>query len=147
MDDLTQQDTRELLYRQLRLAYGWLFKTGMYKGHWNEVRSTALVALCLDMVEPAGSRWLESCRNWLLARATEISPSEMTWGEELWDTSLALLALDRLGLPRTDPRRQKAIAWMRNLYDLNGSSSWHEEPWETCFTPGLSPFLTGTWKS
>ncbi len=54
-----------------------------------------------------------------------------SWGEELWDTSMALISLNRLGLSQKDPQYQKAISWMVSLYNMNNRQNWHDEPWET----------------
>ncbi|MEM4204317.1 MAG: hypothetical protein QXS54_09645 [Candidatus Methanomethylicaceae archaeon] len=122
------------IYSQVFKAYDWLFKSAIHSGHWGEVRSTALVGLCLKLREPANSPWLESVKNWLLREQKPLENNLASWGEELWDTSAALIALKYLGVSPKDPRYQKAVRWILSLYNKSGRNNWNDEPWETSWS-------------
>jgi len=119
------------IYDRVSKAYNWLFNSGIRSGHWNEVRSTALVGLCLKLREPLNSPWLESVKNWLLRQQKPFGGDMASWGEELWDTSTALLALKSLGVPPKAPQYQRAVNWVMHLYNESGRNNWSDEPWET----------------
>src|SRR4030042_1492521 len=107
------------IYRCISRAYVSLFSPAIYSGHWEEVRSTALVGLSLSFREPKGSPWLDHIKKWLLEQQKPIGTDMASWGEELWDTSMALISLNRIGLSQKDTQYQKAIRWMVSLYNVN----------------------------
>lgn len=126
-------------------GYSWLFERGVGQGHWNEVRSTALAGLCLSLREPIDASWSVAVREWLLSRQVDMGAGQGSWGEELWDTSMAMLALLHLGVAPKDPAIQGAVEWQWRLFGLSGNDSWHDEPWETswCLLSGLHVQLYG----
>ena len=126
-------------------GYSWLFGKGAGQGHWSEVRSTALAGLCLSLREPVDAPWLVAVRDWLLSRQVDMGAGQGSWGEELWDTSMAMLALLHLGVSPKDPAILGAVGWQRKLFGLSGNDSWHDEPWETswCLLSGLHVQLYG----
>jgi len=115
-------------------AYCWLFETAAPAGHWNEVRSTALAGIALCRREAGGCPWLDAIRDWLVSKQVEMGADQGSWGEELWDTSMALLALLELRVPPNDPAIQRALAWQASLFGANGHHNWHDEPWETSWS-------------
>jgi hypothetical protein len=119
------------IYKIISKAYNWLFNLAIHTGNWEEVRSTALVGLCLELREPMNSPWLEHIKKWLLEQQKPIGNDMASWGEELWDTSMALLSLNKLGLTQRDPKYQKAVKWIISIYNKNNRNNWHNEPWET----------------
>jgi hypothetical protein len=125
---------KQEIYSMLTRAYLWLFRTAKPGGHWGEVRSTALAGLCLGYVMPQNSRWVRGVQSWLRRQQTSMGEGKASWGEELWDTSMAVIALLRLGTSPQDPMIQSALQWQLNLYDQNGHRNWHYEPWETSWT-------------
>ena len=129
--DLMTTSSKEILYNCLFRAYEWLYKEGSSSGNWGEVRSTSLAATCLRLSEPMGGEWLTAAENWLLEQQLEMGEDKASWGEELWDTSMALIFLARAGFSQNDPHFQKAFNWMKSLYNVNGRQNWHDEPWET----------------
>lgn len=122
------------IYERVSRAYNWLFNLAIHSGNWNEVRSTALVGLCLKLREPMNSPWIENIKKWLIEQQKPIGSDMASWGEELWDTSMALICLKHLGFPQKDPHYQKAIHWMISLYNKNNRHNWHDEPWETSWS-------------
>ena len=128
---LRTDDLINSIIKNISLAYQWLFKIAINSGNWEEVRSTAIVGIIMELREPINSPWIENTKEWLFAQQKSYGTDMATWGEELWDTSMALIALNRLGVSYNEPRCQKAIKWMISLYNKNGRHNWHDEPWET----------------
>jgi hypothetical protein len=131
-DDISVVNQR--IYPCISRAYEWLFRMAIHSGNWKEVRSTALVGMCLSLREPKGSPWLVAIKNWLLEQQVEMGSDIASWGEELWDTSMALISLNSLGFPRKDTRFQNTLNWIQSLYNVNGRHNWHDEPWETSWS-------------
>jgi hypothetical protein len=125
--------TKEELYGSLTLAYQWLFRSAIHSGHWADVRSSALASLCMSLREERGSVWLSATEKWILGQQVEMGPDKASWGAEFWDTSMALLSLKHLGVPRTHPKVKKALSYVESLYNVNNRCNWHDEPWETAW--------------
>ncbi|HUP42098.1 MAG TPA: hypothetical protein VM599_02690, partial [Thermoanaerobaculia bacterium] len=125
---------KQEIYSMLTRAYLWLFRTAKPGGHWSEVRSTALAGLCLGHVVPLDSPWVKGVESWLRRKQTSMGEDKASWGEELWDTSMAVIALLRLGTSPNDPVIQSALRWQLELYKKNDHRNWHYEPWETSWT-------------
>lgn len=119
------------IYKCITRGYNWLFNLAIHSGHWEEVRSTALVGLCLEQREPMNSLWLSRIKDWLLEQQKPIGTDLASWGEELWDSSMALICLNHLGFSQKSPQYQKGLRWIVSLYDKNNRQNWHDEPWET----------------
>jgi len=130
---MPKNDMMELAVRADRLvqqALSWLTDQGKYHGHWGEVRSTALAAMCLSRRVP-NSPWIPALRNWILDQQKDLQEENIaSWGEEIWDTAMALIALSDLGI-RKCPEIEKAFNFLIKLYNLSGRNNWHDEPWET----------------
>lgn len=130
--EVDNSNVKQKIYECLSTAYKWLFSIAQTPGYWTDVRSTSLVALCLELREPDGSPWLKAVKKWLLKQQVLKGDNEGSWGDELWDTSMALIALSRLGLPQKNPHVKKALNYIKNVYEKNKQGdNWHYEPWET----------------
>ncbi len=119
------------IYDVLDRAYGFLFETGRTNGNWNEVRSTSLAGMCIDRLPSDHPYWRRSVRSWLESEQLKDGATQGSWGEEIWDTSMALLSLKSLGAHNHDPNIQQGLDWIAGKYSLNGRGNWHDDPWET----------------
>jgi hypothetical protein len=118
-------------FQTLTKAYEWLFTMGKEEGNWMNTEGTAFAALCLNLREPKSSPWIVGTRDWLLDHQVEMSPEMGNWEEELWQTSTAIIALSKLGVPNTDPKMKKGLNFIHMLFNTTGRSNWEDEPWET----------------
>ncbi len=121
----------ERIYTLLSSGYSFLYDSGKESGHWGEFRSTALAAICLEFTEREGSLWLGAIESWLRNGQISREVSAGSWGEEIWDTSMCVLALKALRANSKDDSIQKALKWISSLHSRNGRNNWHDEPWET----------------
>jgi hypothetical protein len=64
-------------------GFGYLASTASRTGHWNEVRSTSLAGMCLQLREPGGSPWLSAVREWLFSQQMSDGTAAGSWGEEV----------------------------------------------------------------
>jgi hypothetical protein len=124
---------RERAFELVTRGFSYLAKSASRKGHWNEVRSTALAGMCLQLRERADSPWLFGARDWLIGEQeqTDESGANGSWGEEVWDTSMCLIALKDMDVSSHDPVIERGLKWMASIYSANGRDNWHDEPWET----------------
>jgi len=132
-DDTTQSHANaKRICDMLGKGYSYLFKKGRTKCHWEEVRSTALAGICLAIKERKSSPWREGVERWIREQQIpEGKESAGSWGEEIWDTSMSVLALKHLGVPPSDPVIRNAFEWIERIRELNPHNCWHYEPWET----------------
>jgi len=121
----------ERIFDLLVKGFSYLAKTASRKGHWNEVRSTALAGMCLQLRETGGSPWLACVKDWLVGEQMNEGAATGSWGEEVWDTAMCLIALKDLESSSRDPVVDRGLKWMASLYSVNGRDDWHDEPWET----------------
>jgi len=112
-------------------GFTYLANNASQTGHWGEVRSTSLAGMCLQLREPGGSKWLTAVREWLFSQQITHDSSSGSWGEEVWDSAMCLLALRELDVPSTESRLNAGIGWVGRLFSANGRGNWHDEPWET----------------
>lgn len=119
------------IYDALDRAYGFLFATGRKEGHWSEVRSTALAGMCIDCLPSATGEWCRCIREWLEDQQLKDGAAQGSWGEEIWDTAMALMALKAMGAHTNDPQLDSGLKWMGSKYSVNGRGNWHDDPWET----------------
>jgi len=112
----------------LARSYNYLFAAANKKGHWDELRSTALVGLCLILHEEKNSMWLTTVKNWIESKQDK---ENGCWGEEIWDTGMCLIFLIEMGLGYKYDAVNKAHLWLMKLYSTNKRFNWHDEPWET----------------
>lgn len=112
-------------------GFTYLADNASQKGHWGEVRSTSLAGMCLQLREPGGSKWLTAVREWLFSQQVMDESSTGSWGEEVWDSAMCLLALRELDVSSREARLNAGIQWVGSLFSANGRSNWHDEPWET----------------
>jgi len=119
----------EAVIELLKDSYAFLFRAASKSGHWNEIRCTALAAMCLELREDGSSRWLNAIKTWMESeQSTEVCGS---WGEEIWDSAMCIIALKDLGVTSNDPIVDKGLTWIASLFSVNGRNNWHDEPWET----------------
>lgn len=127
---MKQQLSKEI-YHTLYKGYDWLYHQAIDKGHWGDIRSTALSSIALELREPINSKWLQTSKSWLLGEQINVNDTYFHWNEEVWDTAMAIFALNQLHLNQKDPRYQKTIDWIESLFNKTKRQNWHDEPWET----------------
>ncbi|MFZ9881924.1 MAG: hypothetical protein ACO3QC_11035, partial [Phycisphaerales bacterium] len=103
---------------------------GSSLGNWEDARGTSDVLLALSEVLPQESfpRLRESAYEFLAA-ASVSDGQGVSWGEEVWDTAFAVIALCRDHSPNRVLIEQGA-RWLIEAYQRNGKN-WYSEPWET----------------
>lgn len=121
------------LYDLIAGGFNYLFNCAVKTGHWHDVRSTALAAMCLEAREDASSLWSRAVREWLEKQQLTSGCALGSWGEEIWDTAMCVLALKELGVSSRHPTIEKALHWIASLYSASGRGNWHDELWETCW--------------
>jgi hypothetical protein len=82
----------ERIFEMIIGGYSSLFDSACKVGHWNEVRCTALAAMCLRIREDGRSLWLQTVRNWIKNNQIKEGLSAGSWGDEVWDTATCVLA-------------------------------------------------------
>jgi len=121
----------DTIYDVLDRAYGFLFNAGRMNGNWNEVRSTALAGICIDRLPSDNPYWRKRVRSWLECEQLKDGSTKGSWGVEIWDTAMALLALKSLGAHTHDSPVHDGLDWIASKYSVNGRGNWHDDPWET----------------
>jgi len=129
LQEISPDEAIEKIYGMIADAYSFLFREGEREGNWTEARSTALAGMCLDSVCDPTSPWCQLVKDWLIKSQCETG----SWGEEIWDTAMCLLALKKLGESTKRDSLQKGLHWIASKYSLNGRDNWHDEPWETAW--------------
>lgn len=119
------------IYQAVSRGYEWLFQTGQGKANWKLVDHTALVAIAMTLREPKNSHWIMAIRKWLVSQQSEIEPETFSWDESVSDTSMALIALIRMGVIPKDPAIVNGISFLRKVFHYNKRMNWEDEPWET----------------
>lgn len=99
-------------------------------GNWGDVRGTSdsLIAIQTCLPPSAYPRLRAAACRWLAGRS--IAASDMhNWEEEVWDTSVALLALsgDPVG---SEEVIAGGLRWLEEHHRY-GHDNWNDEPWET----------------
>lgn len=90
--------------------------------------SMAMTTL-VDCLEDPESRWIQEPADWLVRNSHVEAKGQRSWESEVWDTSLALIALTRAKRLDSDPIISEACDWLIAL--RNEHFNWHNEPWET----------------
>jgi hypothetical protein len=128
----------DAVFELLKGSYSFLFKVASKKGHWTEIRCTALAAMCLQLreeclrsKEEGPSRWIDAVKTWMQKEQFVDGPVRGSWGEEVWDSALAVIALTDLGVSPKDETLKNGLKWIAKLFSVNGRDNWHDEPWET----------------
>ena len=159
----TVQNLRYRVYDAVSAGYEYLFEEGDYGKGWGDVRSTALVGLCLRVRESRNSTWLANIARRLTSNQQLASADYGSWNAEIWDTSMAVLALLSLlpirpagELPSVGDRRNVAraprnlgspvsvdetteailggLSYILGKHNRTGRENWHDDPWETCWS-------------
>jgi hypothetical protein len=145
MDTNNKEVIAERIYYLLCSSYQYLYETGKKKGHWEDLRGTALAGIALDLKEVPNSIWLRLIRSNLLSNQITEGEAIGSWSEEIWDTAMCLIALKSFEISSKDPIIKTPIDWIASLYQVNTRNNWHDEPWETCWaiiailTTGIIP--------
>lgn len=135
----------ERIIHMLSSGYDYLYQTGKLKGYWEDLRGTALAGVALDYKELPNSLWIKMIRRHLENSRIVTGESNGSWNEEIWDTSMCIIALKSFEVSSRDPIVKDAIDWISSLYNLNNRNNWHDEPWETSWaliailTAGIIP--------
>jgi len=110
-------------------ALGTLYQDGK-TGHWADVRTTseAILAL-LTSGEGVQAPHIQCACDFLLA-GFKTEEKGGSWGSELWDTALAIRALQKLA-PRGQDTIEKAFDWIYTKQLPDGS--FDGEPWDSLF--------------
>lgn len=122
-------DTRPLEEIIAQLARG-LIAEGCERGNWEDARGTgdALLALAEVLDEGAFPSLRRSACEFLAASATR-GDAGASWGEEVWDSAIALTALCRSSCPDSGMISDGA-RWLLDVYQ-KGDGNWYSEPWES----------------
>lgn len=113
----------------LPAALTYLYEEGK-SGDWADVRTTAESVLTLVACgESIQSSNLTYAADYLLTNF-KIENQGGSWGSELWDTSLVVMALHRLA-PKGTSNIEKAFEWIWSKQLSDGS--FDGEPWDTLF--------------
>ena len=123
----------ERTFHILCSGYSYLYEKGKQEGHWEDIRGTALAGIALDLKEAPDSVWLRLIRNYLVRTQSQEGDVTGSWGEEVWDTSMCVLALKSFEVSSRDPLVKSSIDWIASLYRVSERNNWHDEPWETCW--------------
>ena len=119
----------DMIYDILDHSYRFLFTMGQTSGNWHEVRSTSLAGMCIDRLPTDKPYWRVCVKQWL--ETEQLRAAVGSWGEEIWDTAMALLALKALGSHTHDSHVHAGLEWIASKYSVNGRWNWHDDPWET----------------
>lgn len=101
-------------------------------GNWGDVRGTAdsLIAIHKCLPNDRFPILREYATSWLLSRMENNSENngKASWEEEVWDTSIAVLALSEE--PSSREAIIKSTRWLSEQFQV-GHGNWNDEPWET----------------
>jgi len=122
---------RERAFESLKDGFTFLARKASSQGHWCEARSTALAGMCMALRENADSPWLQSISHWMSQQQIQDGCAKGSWGEEIWDTAMCIMALLSIQVSTRNPMVEAGLQWMAGLYGVNGRPNWHDEPWET----------------
>ncbi|MBP6875804.1 MAG: hypothetical protein KBD56_07010 [Candidatus Eisenbacteria bacterium] len=108
-----------------------LVEEGYLIGNWGDVRGTADCLYALDSCLPIDSfpRLRAHAARWLVLRGLPEPNGFLSWEEEVWDTSVALLALATSPQDFSEPIRG-GLRWLSKVYQ-RGRQNWNDEPWES----------------
>lgn len=107
-----------------------LIQEGCEQGNWEDARGTgdALIALS-EALAPDDYPALRTAAAHFLASTAIAEGESVCWGEEVWDTSIAIMALCRAAPVDRRLVKQGAM-WLLGQYRKSGDN-WYSEPWET----------------
>lgn len=99
-------------------------------GNWEDTRGTSdsLLAMSICLPETAFVGFRSTAAQWLTDHAIEVN-NLRNWGEEVWDTSVALIALASLK-GKHSHEIIEAQRWLLEMHKT-GHDNWNDEPWET----------------
>ena len=113
-----------------------LINEGNLKGRWSSVRDTgdSILALNKCLEKDAFPILRKQAIDWLIQQAElEKSKNEIRycWANEVWDTSLAVLALSTVE-DKNNPTMNGGFNWLKGHFSEK-QGNWNDEPWETCW--------------
>ena len=118
-----------------------LIREGSKKDFWVSTRSTSDALIALNICLPAGEfpKLRLSALQSLVKQGEKTSDGGLSWMEEIWDTSVAIMAI------ATEPVRfEKEILlarkWLYSKY-LRSHNSWNDELWETLLALNAVSYL------
>lgn len=107
-----------------------LIRQGKGRNYWCSSRATADALIALDHGLPIGEYpHLRQGALRELLRESDVAASLRNWNAEVWDTSVALLALRNLQGPKYRTAILQSRDWLLSKYLK--SHFWNHEPWET----------------
>lgn len=133
MDLAKKDEAVDKIYTLMLEAYAYLYRIGKAEGHWGDIRGTALTGIAFDLKEEPNSKWIRLIKNKIITDQIKEGEVAGSWNEEIWDTAMCLLALNKFELSHRDPIIKKSVEWISCLYKVNKRDNWHDEPWETCW--------------
>lgn len=110
-------------------ALSFLYREGR-PGHWKDIRTTseAILALFVSGESPQAAN-MQYAADYLVANFKE-EETGGSWGSELWDTALAVRALQKVA-PKGQNLIELAFQWMLGKQLPDGS--FDGEPWDSMF--------------
>lgn len=121
-----------------------LIRDGSNKNFWFSTRAIADAVIALNFCLPSTefNKLKRGSLQYMLNEGERSTGNSLNWNEEVWDTSVAAMAL------AVDPVRHseeisKASAWIKSKY-LTTHTSWNEEIWETLFALNAISYLHRT---
>ena len=118
-----------------------LIRDGSNKRFWSSTRSTADALIALNICTTSNDyvHLKEGGLKFLRNSAEESSGNTMNWMEEIWDTSITLIALIKEPV-KYSVEINKASNWIASKY-INSHNSWNEEVWETLLALNAISYL------
>lgn len=132
--------------KQLTAALESIIMEACYSGDWGDVRGTAdsLIALNRCLPETTFLNLRTNAAKWLTRNKIEKSEFNVNWEEEVWDTSVAMIALSH----EKEKNKQVIDGAVKGLQAsfVEEHNNWNFEPWETSWAllaifEALSPHL------
>ena len=107
-----------------------LIQEGRENGNWDDARGTGDVLIALsEVLDPDDYPALRKSATAFLTANSLSEHDTLCWGEEVWDTSIAIMALCRSAqVDRNIVKR--GCMWLLGQYRKSGDN-WYSEPWET----------------
>lgn len=123
-------DQQDKIVRVLIDGLTQLIQEGKRRDYWCSSRATADALIALDHSLPAGAftHLRNDARKHLLEESVD-KDGERNWNEEVWDTSVACLALSTLTGRKYSNALLQSQGWLLSKYLK--AHAWNDEQWET----------------
>jgi hypothetical protein len=107
-----------------------LIKEGCELGNWEDTRGTGDALIALQEVIMSDQYPNLKKSSFSTIKKNAIYSEDLTsWGEEVWDTAIAIIALTKERKPDVE-LIGKSVKWLLSIFN-RGEPSWYSEPWET----------------